>query len=339
MPIIDDTLSALAQIRTKVRRLTRSPSVNQITDQQINDYVNTFVLYDFPQHLRLFSLKKILTFYTQPYIEVYENNTVNPNDPMYNFINKVTSVHGPIFVNGVQILFSQSREQFYKMWPKFNNNELMATGDGVNTVFSGTLSYIPIMENNVTIASRATSNAAIVLKDKPILALGNPTTQGQLIDVNTNIAVGTIDYVTGVYQYTLAVAPASGVPIYCEDVPYLPSIPTAVLYFDNKFHFRPIPKLPHRVEVEVFVRPTELLSDTDETKISQWWQYIAYGAAKKIFEDRLDMDSVQLIMPEFKQQELLVLRQTILQNSNERSATIFTGPNDGGEFNHGFGTW
>ena len=56
----------------------------------------------------------------------------------------------------------------------------------------------------------------------------------------------------------------------------------------------------------------------------QWWQYIAYGASKKIFEDRMDNDSVDLIMPEFKTQERLVLRTTLTQQANERTVTIYT---------------
>jgi hypothetical protein len=100
---------------------------------------------------------------------------------------------------------------------------------------------------------------------------------------------------------------------------------------------RPIPDIPYKVEVEVEVRPTELLSNTDAPKIAQWWQYISYGAAKKVFEDRLDQDSIQLIMPEYKQQELLVLRATLMQMSNERSNTIFTGAGSLGNVDNGFG--
>jgi hypothetical protein len=54
----------------------------------------------------------------------------------------------------------------------------------------------------------------------------------------------------------------------------------------------------------------------------------------------MDLESVQQIMPEFKMQEKLVLRQTIVQNSNERTATIFTesvGPTPGG-FGSGWGS-
>jgi hypothetical protein len=67
-----------------------------------------------------------------------------------------------------------------------------------------------------------------------------------------------------------------------------------------------------------------MLTNATMPELSQWWQYIAYGAAKKIFEDRMDMESVQLIMPEFKKQEALVNRRTIDQLSKERASTIYT---------------
>ena len=59
-------------------------------------------------------------------------------------------------------------------------------------------------------------------------------------------------------------------------------------------------------------------------ELEEWWQYIAYGAAKKVFEDRMDLESVQSIMPEFKKQEMLCQRRTIVQNTNERTSTIYT---------------
>jgi len=50
--------SNLQTIQQKVRRLTRSPSEAQLTDAQLNQYINTFVLYDFPEQIRTFNLLK-----------------------------------------------------------------------------------------------------------------------------------------------------------------------------------------------------------------------------------------------------------------------------------------
>ena len=92
----DSTLSA---IRTKVRRLTRSPSEAQLTTAQIDEYVNTFVLYDLPEHLRLTTLRSVFTFYTDPNIDVYENSVV-PGDQFENFKNLNITTHKPAYIAG-----------------------------------------------------------------------------------------------------------------------------------------------------------------------------------------------------------------------------------------------
>ena len=60
----------LLNIQTKVRRLTRNPSESTLTTDQLNEYINTFILYDFPSNIRLLSLRTTLTFYTQPNVDV-----------------------------------------------------------------------------------------------------------------------------------------------------------------------------------------------------------------------------------------------------------------------------
>ena len=74
----------------------------------------------------------------------------------------------------------------------------------------------------------------------------------------------------------------------------------------------------------MYTQPTELLSSGQSPDLQEWWQYIAYGASKKIFEDRMDLDSVQSIMPEFKMQERLCLRRSIVQQTSQRTSTIYT---------------
>jgi len=84
--------------------------------------------------------------------------------------------------------------------------------------------------------------------------------------------------------------------------------------------------------LDVFVRPAELLDSSQEPKLEEWWQLIAYGAARKVFQDRMDMESLQMIEPEYQNQMLLVQRRTIVQQTSQRTPTIYAndywGPND-----------
>lgn len=304
-------ISTLQAINTKVRRLTRSPSVAQISDTAINEYINTFVLYDFPEHLRLSTLRTTLTFFTQPNIDTYQTNTTDPTNPLYDFKNRYVAIHKPVYISGNPTFLSTSEEEFYGIFPLYNNIAQVGSGNGVLMVFSGTLSAVPVLRNQVTFASSDTANNGLVLKDD-----GNGLLTGS--------GNGTINYLTGAYTLNFTAAPGANVAITSQTVPYQAARPTCMLYFDTKFILRPIPDMPYRVQLEVDARPTELLNMNQNPDLNQWWQYIAYGAAKKIFEDRMDLDSVQQIMPEFKQQERLVIRTTLINQAKERTATIFT---------------
>lgn len=333
-PTPDSSYSTLLNIRQKIRRITRSPSTAQLTDADINNYINTFILYDFPEQLRLFDLRKTFKFYVSPNIDTYSTNTTDVNNPLYNFSNKYISIHNPIFVAGYQVFYTQSREQFYGIYPSLSNiASIGSAGDGVTTAFTGTIANKPFLRNNVQFTSVDTNGNGLILVDIPDPLA--PT--GILVVPNTTApSCGILNYITGYFTLNFPTAPAIGQAINSQVVPYVASRPNAILYYGNEFKVRPVPDQPYAVEMECFTRPTELLAATDCPEISQWWEYIAYGSCRKIFQDRMDIDSLQLIEPEFQRQQTLVLRKTLVQLSNERTSTIYTEQTSIG-FGGGFG--
>lgn len=362
--------STLAGIQQKVRRLTRSPSEAQLTDLDLNNYINTFVLYDFPEQLRTYNLRIPFTFVCNPFQDVYDTDlyptgigTFATTNPLYNFQNLYLTVHPPVYIAGFQSFYTQSREQFFSIYPLVNSIlSIGAIGDGSTTTFSGVIStpngapilinsnlvnqqVSTLLQNNVLFSSIDTNNNGLSLIDVPVIdtLTGNPTTIGNLYTPSTVpdlppitvLSNNNVNYVTGAFTITFPAAPASGVAINSQTVPQIVSRPQAMLFFDNQFTLRPVPDQPYRINFEVYARPTALIATNQSPQLEEWWQYIAYGSAKKILEDRLDIDSVALILPEFKEQEALCLRRTIVQLTNERVATIYTeqtimGPNNSG---------
>ena len=144
--------SNLAAITTKIRRITRSPSINQITDNEIQEYINTFVLYDFPEELRLFTLRDTFTWWCQPNIDKYTTDANSASTQLINFDQLFITTHPPMYIAGFKALLSQEREEFYNYWPFTNNIITVGTGDGVTTDFNGVLSAVPVLRNNVTFA-------------------------------------------------------------------------------------------------------------------------------------------------------------------------------------------
>jgi len=315
--------TTLAEIRKKVRRLTRSPSENNLTTAELDQYINTFILYDFPQHIRIYNLRSTFIFYTQPNVDTYETETTDVNDALYDFNNKVIAVHPSVYISGYPVTYTQNKDVFYGNWPKYNQiTNQIAVGDGTTGPFTGTITGSPFLQNNVIITTIGANNEAMTVVDYPtnnevgVLSYPNITT------VATNL--GSINYLTGAFSVTFPNNTVSGNVITSEVVPYQTGRPTTILFYDQKFTVRPVPDKAYPVEMQVDIRPTELLGQDQEPNLQQWWQYIAYGAAKKVFEDRMDMDSVAQIMFEFKKQEQLVLSATSTVLANERTSTIYT---------------
>lgn len=330
--------STLQTIRTKIRRLTRSLSPSQISDDNIDQYINTFVQYDFPEHLRLFNFQKTFTFYTQPFIDVYETSN-DVNSPMYNFKNKYVTVNPPVFVAGYQAQFLQSREQLFGQYPMINSiASVGTTGNGTTAAFSGTINQAQanttgisgqitcLIRENVLFSSIDSNDNGLAMIDYPISAtIGNLYVPGTVPTSTVTKDVNNfINYVTGQYKVTFIAAPGIGQQINSQTIPTQAALPTAVLFYDGKFTVRPVPDQPYRINIEVEQRPSELLSSGQSPDLEEFWQLIAYGASKKIFEDRMDLDSVQQILPEFNMQLRLCLRRTIVQQTSQRVSSIYT---------------
>ncbi len=318
---VDTTLAA---IQTKVRRLTRTPSQAQLSDYDLNQYINTFVLYDFPEQLRLFNLHTTYTFFTQPNVGLYNTQTTNPADELYGFDQNYLTVNPPAYVAGFEVWWSQSPEQFFGVYPELSSIVQQSAGDGTTMTFSGVLSGTPVLQGSVLFNSIDANNNGLYVSD-------TDTSNGTL----TGTGTGTINYITGAFSITFDAAPAAGQPINSQTYVYQAAMPQGILFYDGAFQLRPVPDQVYAVNVEVYQRPSELLAGNSPL-LQEWWQYIAYGAAIKILQDRTDQETVQLLVPEFKAQEHLILRRTIVQQTNSRAATIYQQQTDGSGTYTGF---
>lgn len=312
--------STLAAIRTKVRKLTRSPVEELLSTTDLDEQINTFIQYDFPEILRLFSLKTTFEFYVQPNIDTYPPSSVATN-PLFQFDQRYITFEGPIYIAGLEGQLSQSRAEFYRIYPFVNSVvDTQLRGDGVTLIFTGTLTQLPILQGQVVFTVIGANNVGLILSDGTTVVPSFPV---GLLTSPDGLNFGTINYLTGAFTLTFGTAPSAGQPIFAETYPYVAARPTTVLYYDDTFVVRPIPDKAYKIILDAYIRPTELLAAGTSPQLQQWWQYIAYGAAKKIFEERTDMQSVEMITPEFNKQERLVLRRTIVQQANERTSTIY----------------
>lgn len=318
----------LNAIQLKVRRLTRNPSEQQLSNVDITEYVNTFYQYDLPEELRLFSLKSTLSFFTEANVDTYSNNQVNVPG-LANFLEDYITIDNPVYCAGQPIYLSQSREEFYGYFPQTSYRATIGTGDGAETQFLGNL-QTSVIQGSISFVSVDSDNNSMVLVDAPLAFNTSPTFDGAVYDQNDlTTPIGQVEYLApGAFTVNFPAAPGPQANIQVQYLPYVASLPTMILYYNNQFTVRPVPDRPYKITMDAYIKPIAFLSQDNNTQptnpvLNQWWQYLAYGAAKKVFEDRGDYEGVAQITPEFQRQEDLVLRRTLVQRSTRQAATIW----------------
>lgn len=304
----------LTAIRQKVRNLTARNSVQQITDAEIDGYINTYYLYDMPETLRLLKLKDVFTFITIPNVERYPF----PNE-------KYVTVEGPAYCAGQQLNYFQDNDQFYRQWPKINDIQIVATGNGTAGPYTFTIPGIPFMQsiNTTALATNAIGTDVRVLITANVANFTSVNVIDDGVGGFINGVVGTINYITGAVTVTFPLAVPAGTQINANTIPYVASLPRAMLMFQNEFILRPIPNSSYIVEVNAFRFPTALANASDTPELNQWWQMLAYGAALKVLIDNGDTENADKVRPYLEEQLRMVQRRTIKQQTNQRSCTIY----------------
>ena len=328
--------STLVAIRKKVRRLTASASESALSTDDIDQYINTYYNQDFPYGIKTDQMRAVYTFYTAPYTDRY------PLDINYN-----QGVRSPFYVDGIQGSLFKDRDQFYKMWTRFPTKLNPISGDGVTQAFVFTIGAVPFLPNEVTLGGVDVTGAPIRVSDdgngnlyvqtpNPVVSIPPyASTDPGMYNVNTgnpgqllHTTVGVVDYVTGAFSINFATAgvtPAAGTQMSLFVAQYQTGRPYSILFWNNTFIIRPVPKLVHKIEVEVYMTPVQFLNTTDNPIVNQWWQLISIGSAMKVLQDRQDEAGVAYLEKMKQEQEALVLERQAVEEIGQANVTIYNG--------------
>lgn len=327
--------TSLQYVRDSARRYARKPDQSNASDAYIDQKINYFGLYILPELAPLMPLRKVLTFYTSPYIDTYTTNTTDVNDPLYDFKNRYANIHPPVFFAGIQGFYYQDRASFYSDWPQINAvSDIGTNGDGVATTFVGNAVSSPMLQNSVIFTSVDSSGNPLILVDYPLspyIGVLGPVNQPQ----TDPLLYGQINYITGAYTVIFPTPPGLSAPIYLENINYQPAKPFAMLFYDNTFTIRPVPDKTYVVQINVDALPTEMIASADNPDINMWADVYALGAAKLIFRDELDTESLQQIEPLFIQALDLVRRPTLKNSANMRTPSFYGRRNYNGSWFNG----
>ena len=325
----------LLDMRNTVRRMTARYTPQQMQDTQVDGYLNRFMTLFLPLHFKNLKLTKPYVFTTQPNVDtydfVYENGLVTAPGTGAPIPGNV-QLTPPVYCQGYILRYYQDKTTFYNRWPKLSVNQQINTGAGTAGPYTGTIPSTPFLRAQLDIFGNVTEAAVIIsaydnlgfsiaITDVP--TIGN---LGNLVDASNNV-IGTINYITGAYTFTLAsgTIPATAT-IYASVVPYQSSRPTDVIFYNQQITFRPVPQQVYQVEFQISQQPLALIGDTSFPELSEWYLFICAGAAKLIYTDFPDPDGLSYLMPIWEEQLQLAQRRTLRQLSTQRAQTIFSQP-------------
>lgn len=308
----------LTTIISKVRKITARPSINQIDDTEIQNYINWFYLYTLPESLRLLNLRDYYTFTTTPNIDTYAF------DPQ-----AYISIEPCAYCAQYTMEYHQDPDSFAKRWPSLTNRNQVSTGNGgagpytfnipntpflrsTNVPLGGTVPYtLPTIGTQQNVLIEAPSGSTVV------------TAQDDGIGGFSGPAVGTIDYLTGATTVTFGAPIAAGTAIYAQTINYAVSRPNTILFYANQFVLRPVPDTAYFIKVQAYRKPTTLLNSAQSPELQEWWELLAFGAALKIFADNGDFEQMAAFRPYYEEQLLYMQRRTLKQYQNQRASSIY----------------
>jgi len=329
-------LVSLTQMRNTLRRMVGRYSPQQMPDTQLDTYINLAYTLHFPEQFKNLKLTKPYVFTTIPNVDTYpfpyqDGLLTNPDGSNVPGNIQLTP---PVYCQGYLLRYYQDKTTFYNRWPKLTVNQQINSGNGTSGPYTGTINPFPFLRAQLDAFGKVTEAAVLIsAQDNTgfnyvITDVPSPNTNiGSLID-NVGNLVGRVNYLTGFYDFTVAnsqIIP-SGDVINASVIPYQPSRPTDVIFYNQQITFRPVPFDIYQVEFQISQQPTQLIAAGDAPELDEWYLFICALAAKLIYTDFPDPEGEGYLQPILDEQRLIAQRRTLRQMSSQRVQTIFSQP-------------
>lgn len=301
----------LSRIREKVRMISGRLSTSEMSNDEVDQYINEYFEYTFPSQVKLERNKVVYELFTEQNKQEYEA----PEGYL--------GFEPPASIDKQGIYWYQSWRLFEKQNPQNVQRLTVGTGDGSSSSFTSSTNIIPILPGSLYL-----SDGVEYFQD-----LNTAYTTDDVTITGSLGGSATINYSSGAISVSFNTPPIDGQDIECSFINYVAGRPTSVLWNENKFKFYPVPDRAYRFRVQTYSLNTVLKSDgtlaasftngSDEPLLNQWGPCIAYGAARNILGDNGDMESLSQITVLHEQQLALVLRRTHENLLNQRAGPNF----------------
>lgn len=302
---------SLSEIRSKVRQVSGRFSPQELSNEQLDEYINKYYQFTFPAELKL-----------DRYHTFYEFLTV-ANTQKYTLPDGFVNFEPPATVDRLSVLWYQDPSAFYENNPENIARQNIGTGNGIITNFNGTAGNFPILPGTTVV----TDNNEVFEDTNTVFTEANVPLVGSLG------GSGTINYATGLVNVTFNSPPETGQLIIFSYIQFHAGRPTAVLLYDNQWTFFPVPDTAYRFRVKAYANTLVTTADgttaplfvnaTDRPLLDEWGPTIAYGTARDIHADKGEMDAYSEVTLLYKEQLAYALRRTNQNLLNTRAQPNF----------------
>jgi len=296
----------LSDIRTKTRQVSGRLSVSELSNSQVDEYINKYFQFEFPAEVKLNRNYTLHTF----------NTTANTQE--YAFPADYTNFVPAATIDRRSLLFYQDVDKFDQENVLNVSRFSTWTGDGSTVAFSNTYTNnTPMIPGSIVV-----DDTVEVFSD-----------DGAGVLTGDQGGTGTVDYTTGAIAATFNTAPANGQVIQASFIQYAAGTPVSVLMFDNKFKFFPVPDRAYRFQIKawslLYVKPATGANKTsftladDKPLEEEWGPAIAFGAARRIASDFGEMDRYAELTGLYKEQINYILTRTHIDLESSRVLPMF----------------
>jgi hypothetical protein len=340
----------------KTRRLVASNNNFQDTDAYIVGLMHSFYSYDLPSKFRSLKLKDIYTFTTNVGQEIYPFNSelyITVDNPCYCAKRELKLFTDPWNFFGVNY-----------NWQQYTNFDYSDGSSGPYSGFTTASPLVASFNNDpgpqgnssLYFPQGRVQNILITANAIGVNGVGQTQNvtddgQGNLIQIfqtsnSTNQEYGwtyyrqyasstpdtpgnaTINYQTGeITGLIFAEAIPQGTPIQIQYNPKKFSIPLSIMFYQNQFTLAPVPDRGYTIELTCYRQPIQALLAADQTgnpELSEWWEILSVGAAKKVFENRMDSEGVIFIDKMLRERYDIIETRTYAQIGQQQIQTIYS---------------
>jgi len=301
----------LAEIRQKVRQVTGRYSPDELSNEQLDEYINKYTEYTLPAEVKLERTHVFYEFLTEA------------NKQKYTLPTGYTNFEPTATIDRLSMLWYQDPSGFYENNPENIGRQTIGTGDETTTAFSGTASSFPILPGTAVV----TDDTEVFEDTSTDYSTSNVVLTGSLG------GTGTLNMSTGAVSVTFNTAPADGQDIRFSYIQFQAGRPTSVLLYNNEFTFFPVPDTAYRFRSKAYTNvlvsasaggtASTFTSALDRPLLDEWGPAIAYGTSRDIHADYGEMQAYTEVTALYKEQLAYILKRTNQNFLNTRAQPHF----------------